>query len=81
MWTRSIPELAIAAEHAQRGSGVGAALLEKLLDDAASRIPAVTLSVREGSPAVRLYERHGFVVERRLTNRVGGVSLAMRLVF
>ena len=49
-----------------------------LLDAARIRFDAVVLSVRDGNPAVRLYERHGFVTERRIENRAGGVSLAMR---
>jgi ribosomal protein S18 acetylase RimI-like enzyme len=80
VWTLAEPELAIAVELAMRGRGVGAALLESLLDAAAGHYPAVRLSVREGNPAVRLYERFGFVTERSVTNRVGGVSLVMRRV-
>ena len=38
----------------------------------------MALSVREENPAVRLYERLGFVTERTIVNRVGGRSLAMR---
>jgi ribosomal protein S18 acetylase RimI-like enzyme len=81
VWTHDIPELAIAIRPSARGRGVGSALLRAFLDVARTRFAAVTLSVREENPAVRLYERHGFVVERRLTNRVGGVSLAMRCTF
>jgi ribosomal protein S18 acetylase RimI-like enzyme len=79
LWTHEVPELAIATTSGARGAGVGTRLLEELLADAAGRYPAIALSVRDGNPAVRLYERFGFVVERRIENRVGGVSLAMRL--
>ncbi len=51
----------------------------RLLEAARGRYPALALSVREGNPAVRLYERFGFVEERRVVNRVGGASLVMRL--
>lgn len=78
VWTADTPELAIATVTAARGRGVGSLLLRAFLDDAKAHFPGVALSVREGSPAVRLYERHGFVVERTVTNRVGGVSIVMR---
>ena len=78
VWTRHEPELAIAVEPQLRGRGTGAALLASLLEAAAGRYRAIGLTVREGNPAVRLYERFGFVTERRVTNRVGGVSLVMR---
>lgn len=79
VWTRDVPELAIATLPEVRGRGVGEALLAALIERARSRHRAIALSVREGNPAVRLYERFGFVVERRIVNRVGTTSLAMRL--
>lgn len=78
VWTLEVPELAIALAPGARGQGVGSALLRALIADAADRYPALALSVRDGNAAVRLYERYGFVVERRLINRIGGVSLVMR---
>jgi ribosomal protein S18 acetylase RimI-like enzyme len=78
LWTLEEPELAIATVTEERGQGVGDRLLSAWLVAAAGRYPAVVLSVREGNPAVRLYERHGFVVVERIVNRVGGISLAMR---
>ena len=81
VWTHDVPELAIATLPSARGQGTGSALLRAFLEVARSRFPAVTLSVREENPAVRLYERHGFVIERRIMNRVGSVSLAMRCTF
>lgn len=78
VWTRAVPELAIATVPEARGRGVGAAMLDELLARAAPRFDAVTLSVRDGSPAVRLYERVGFAVEARIVNRVGTSSLVMR---
>ncbi len=78
VWTREIPELAIATVPAARGHGVGTRLLGVLIDASSGLYPAMALSVREGSPATRFYGRFGFVEERRVVNRVGGVSLVMR---
>lgn len=78
VWSEAVPELVIATLPEARGAGVGTALLEALLARAQERWPAVALSVREENPAVRLYERLGFVTERTMVNRVGGRSLAMR---
>jgi ribosomal protein S18 acetylase RimI-like enzyme len=55
------PELAVAVAPGARGTGLGTALLTRLLDDAAGRFDAVCLSVRGDNPARRLYERLGFV--------------------
>ena len=76
VWTALVPELVIASIPEVRGQGVGTALLRAILD--ASRFDTIALSVREENPAVRLYERFGFVTERVIVNRVGGRSLAMR---
>jgi GNAT superfamily N-acetyltransferase len=78
VWTPETPELAIATLPAARGFGVGTVLLRAVIDAARGRYPAIALSVRAASPAVRLYERFGFAEERRIVNRVGGVSLVMR---
>ncbi|MEU1793947.1 GNAT family N-acetyltransferase [Streptomyces californicus] len=49
---------------ALQGHGVGSAVLRGLLDRAdAERMP-VRLNVLQGSAARRLYERHGFALER-----------------
>ncbi|WP_097880432.1 GNAT family N-acetyltransferase [Streptomyces sp. st140] len=49
---------------ALQGRGIGSAVLRGVLDRAdAERIP-VRLDVLHGSPARRLYERHGFTLER-----------------
>lgn len=79
LWTREVPELAIATDPSTRGEGVGTRMMRELVDRARGRYPAIVLSVRAGNPAVRLYDRLGFVVEREIVNRVGGVSFAMRL--
>lgn len=49
---------------ALQGHGIGSAVLRTLLDRAdAERVP-VRLNVLRGSAARRLYERHGFALER-----------------
>ena len=54
------PELGVAVLDFYRGQGVGTALLERLLEAAAARYRSVSLSVSEGNPAAKLYERLGF---------------------
>jgi len=73
------PELVIAVLPEARGRGVGRRLLHALAERARNRHPALCLTVREGNPAVRLYERVGF---ERLPgsdriNRLGGLSIGM----
>ncbi|MDG4805574.1 GNAT family N-acetyltransferase [Micromonospora sp. WMMD1120] len=50
------------APHLQ-GSGIGTAVLRKLLERCDSDGTLVRLNVLRGSPARRLYERHGFTLE------------------
>ncbi|MEU9825380.1 GNAT family N-acetyltransferase [Micromonospora chersina] len=50
------------APHLQ-GAGIGAAVLRGLLDRCDRDGIPVRLNVLQGSPARRLYERHGFTVE------------------
>ncbi|MDB4986865.1 MAG: Histone acetyltransferase [Myxococcaceae bacterium] len=77
VWTRLVPELAIAAVPDARGHGLGAQLLSALLDAVRGQHQSIVLSVREDNPAVRLYERSRYRVERRIVNRVGTTSLVM----
>jgi len=51
------PELSIAVVPEHRGNGLGTALMECLLAEA----PRCSLSVDDRNPALRLYERLGFV--------------------
>jgi 2-phosphosulfolactate phosphatase len=74
----TIPELAVAVLPEYIGRGVGTRLLEQLLAAARGLFPAISLSVREDNPAVRLYERLGFVVAGEMINRIGGRSFMMR---
>lgn len=71
------PELAIAVEPAHQGQGVATLLLQQLLAEAQTRYPAVGLTVREGNPALRLYERAGFQTVSQVVNRVGTLSFLM----
>ncbi|WP_218021320.1 GNAT family N-acetyltransferase [Nocardia crassostreae] len=77
------PELAIGVMPGMRGAGVGTALLGELLDRARMRVPGVSLSVRITNPALRLYERMGFVEVpgTEVVDRSGGNSVTMVLRF
>lgn len=77
--SREVAELAIASLPFDRGGGAGTALMNGLIERARGRYRALVLSVRDGNPAVRLYERSGFVAIETTVNRVGGSSLVMRL--
>ncbi|MEZ4658368.1 MAG: N-acetyltransferase [Caldilineaceae bacterium] len=72
------PELAIAVLPTHRNQQIGERLLKALIDEARGHYPAIALNVRESNPAVRLYQRLGFVTVGKMTNRAGGVSLIMR---
>ena len=55
------PELSIAIVPSRRGGGLGSELLDALLERArVEGHEAISLSVEKNSPAVGLYERHGF---------------------
>ncbi len=55
------PELSMALRPGWRGKGIGTRLLSELLRLADAEYDAVSLSVSDGNPARRLYERAGFV--------------------
>lgn len=78
-----IPELGVGTIPSARSQGIGTAVLECLLKSCEERFPGVSLSVREESPAVRLYERLGFerVPSSEELNRVQTVSITMLLRF
>ncbi|WP_242041624.1 GNAT family N-acetyltransferase [Alkalinema sp. FACHB-956] len=74
-----IPELVMGVHPDRRNQGIGTQLLAKLLEMARHNYPAICLNVRAENPAIRLYQRFGFIrVEGSdVINRVGGVSFNM----
>jgi GNAT superfamily N-acetyltransferase len=57
----STPELTIAVVPSKRKHGLGQELLDALLERArAEGVQQISLSVEQGSPAVKFYERNGF---------------------
>ena len=75
----NVPELAIAVIPERRGQGIGTSLLKKLLALASGQFPAISLSIRADKPALRLYQRMGFVpvTGSEVINREGGRSFTM----
>lgn len=71
-------EIAIAVHPEFHGQGIGATLMAGLNALADMRHIDLALTVREGNPAIRLYQRAGFVVIEEIVNRVGGKSLVMQ---
>jgi ribosomal protein S18 acetylase RimI-like enzyme len=56
------PEVSIAVDLGHRGRGVGTALLVALCERAAhDGFAALSLSVERDNPALRMYERQGFI--------------------
>ena len=77
-----IPEISLAVLPEYRGRGIGRQLLQTLIDEAAPRTQALSLSVRDDNPAaLRLYASCGFekVAGCEVVNRAGGTSFVMRL--
>lgn len=75
------PELAAAVLPDYVGRGIGTKLLRAYLSRARHLYPAVTLTVRADNPALRLYRREGFVVNKEIINRVGTKSYTMVMRF
>jgi ribosomal protein S18 acetylase RimI-like enzyme len=60
--SEQIPELAIAVVPEFRNCGAGAKLMQHLIKEAQNlKFPALSLSVDRRNPALRLYERLGFI--------------------
>jgi ribosomal protein S18 acetylase RimI-like enzyme len=71
------PELSIAIVPSRRGTGLGSELLSALLEQArADGHDAISLSVEDGSPAIGLYQRHGF---EQVDEDDGGVTMRASL--
>jgi GNAT superfamily N-acetyltransferase len=72
-----VPEMAVCVFPGYRGKGVGIRMLDAVLHEARHRLLAeISLSVEEGNPARRLYERFGFTpVEPAL--QAGTMSLVL----
>ena len=63
----SCPELGIGVDPRYRGRGIGALLLDSLIGLAASSgVGRLSLSVEGDNPALRLYERAGFLRQFRV---------------
>ncbi len=61
-----VPELSIGVDPGYRGRGIGTALLEMVIAQAASRgHRGISLSVEDGNRARKLYERAGFTTVGR----------------
>lgn len=57
----TIPVLTMAIKPEFRGQGLGSMMLDQLLLEAASRFEQISVTVLKDSPAVKFYERFGFV--------------------
>jgi len=72
------PELGIAVREDSRGEGIGTLLLAELAEQARSRgIIRLSLSVEPENPALRLYQRVGYVEISRDDER--GVRMVLDL--
>ena len=65
----SVPEITVAVSPSVQRRGVGTSLLTELIEQARkAAYPALSLSVEEDNPAIRLYERLGFTRVGRVGN-------------
>jgi ribosomal protein S18 acetylase RimI-like enzyme len=73
----TVPELLLAVRAELRGRGIGASLLNALVDIARDQgVRGLSLSVEEDNPALRLYERIEFrSVEKRGNGHTMGLDL------
>jgi ribosomal-protein-alanine N-acetyltransferase len=74
----NIPELSISLIPGYRGLGLGAELMQRLIEAAHAQYQYISLSVSRGNQAKRLYERLGFsVVKEDNENFVMLLSLTL----
>ena len=73
------PELAFAVLPEFRNQGIGTQIMDQLLTEISKLHSQVSLAVREGNPAIRLYERLGFskVEDSEMKNTAGSISFTM----
>ena len=73
------PEITIAVQPRIQGRGIGALLLNSIIEEATRRRVGLCLNVRHDNTAQRLYQRFGFrlVSGSGVRNRVGGISFGM----
>lgn len=71
-----VPELSVSVWSGYRGRGIGRALINHALAQAALRgVSRVSLSVEDGNPAVGLYRTLGFVRQSGAAEGTYGISL------
>lgn len=77
------PELSFAVKPEFRNQGIGTNIMNQLFIEVSKVFARISLSVKEGSPAIRLYERLGFIrVEGSgHTNSRGEAAFKMLKVF
>ena len=73
------PELAFGILPEFRNQGIGTQIMNQLLSEIAKLYPQVSLAVREGNPAIKLYERLGFIKVQgsESSNTAGSISFKM----
>ena len=77
------PELVFAVKPEFRNRGIGTSVMNQLFIEVSKVFSQMSLSVREGSPAIGLYERLGFlkIAGSEHDNSMGSVSFKMLKVF
>lgn len=75
-----IPEVTIGVIEDARRRGIGGQLLEKIIEMARSEgYRALSLSVESESPAVKLYEKHGFIRQGPSEQRPTSFTMLLEL--
>ncbi|MFA5565520.1 MAG: GNAT family N-acetyltransferase [Acidimicrobiia bacterium] len=75
------PELILGLVSEARGQGLGSRLIEMLIDAARSKeLPALSLSVDNANPAMRIYRRLGFVVVDEKSSEDGSITHSTMLL-